>query len=189
MFDLDRFLADCLEAVEADPSQRAAREVVARAVSDPAAVLAGLGEPKEAGVATLYHSDRLTVLNVVWGPLMTVPPHNHEMWAVIGVYCGREDNLFWRRFAGDDGGPQIEAAGATSIATGMAEPLGRDIVHSVTNPVEKLTGGIHVYGGDFYGTARLEWDSESHRQRPFDFDVTRTRFERSNRLFAREGMY
>ena len=27
-------------------------------------------------------------------------PHNHEMWAVIGVYTGREDNIFWRRIPG-----------------------------------------------------------------------------------------
>ena len=41
MFDLDRFIEDCRAAVRADPSHKAAREVVARAVSDPAAILAG----------------------------------------------------------------------------------------------------------------------------------------------------
>jgi predicted metal-dependent enzyme (double-stranded beta helix superfamily) len=30
-------------------------------------------------------------------------------------------------------------------------PLGRDIIHSVTNPIGRLTGAIHVYGGDFFG--------------------------------------
>jgi predicted metal-dependent enzyme (double-stranded beta helix superfamily) len=32
--------------------------------------------------------------NVVWAPKMTIMPHNHCMWAVIGVYTGREDNIF-----------------------------------------------------------------------------------------------
>ena len=41
MFDLDRFIEDCRDAVRQDPCHKAAREVVARAVSDPAAVLAG----------------------------------------------------------------------------------------------------------------------------------------------------
>jgi len=27
---------------------------------------------------------------------MTIMPHNHRMWAVIGIYTGREDNIFWR---------------------------------------------------------------------------------------------
>ena len=57
MFDLDRFIDDCREAVREDPSHKAAREVVARAVADPAAVLAGLGEPSGAGVKPLYRGD------------------------------------------------------------------------------------------------------------------------------------
>src|SRR5437764_4476521 len=97
MFDLERFTEDCRAAVREDPSHKAAREVVARAVSDPAGVLAGLGEPSRAEVQKLYHAPDLTILNVVWGPRMTIMPHNHLMWAVIGIYTGREDNIFWRR--------------------------------------------------------------------------------------------
>jgi len=37
MFDLERFIADCRAAVAEDPSHKAAREVLARANSDPAA--------------------------------------------------------------------------------------------------------------------------------------------------------
>lgn len=47
-FDLDQFIADCQAALNTDPSHKLVREVVARAVSDPAAVLKGLGEPKRA---------------------------------------------------------------------------------------------------------------------------------------------
>jgi predicted metal-dependent enzyme (double-stranded beta helix superfamily) len=32
---------------------------------------------------------------------MMVMPHNHHMWAIIGVYGGREDNIFWRRIFED----------------------------------------------------------------------------------------
>jgi len=39
MFDLDRFVEDCRAAVAEDPSHKAVREVLARAVSEPAAVL------------------------------------------------------------------------------------------------------------------------------------------------------
>ena len=28
---------------------------------------------------------------------MTLFPHDHAMWAVIGIYGGREDNIFWKR--------------------------------------------------------------------------------------------
>ena len=183
MFDLEKFLSECCDAIEQDPSHRAVREIAAQAVADPPAVLAGLGEPQRAGVTPLFHSEKLTVLNVVWGPLMTVPPHNHEMWAVIAVYTGREDNIFWRRIE-DESGTTIEAAGAKSLAVKDAEPLGRDIVHSVVNPVGRLTSAIHLYGGDFFETERLEWDPETHRERPYDFENTRRYFKRSNALLA-----
>ena len=93
MFDLDRFIEDCRAAVSEDPSHRAAREVLAQANSDPAAILTALGEPTQAGVTSLYKSETLTILNVVWGKRMTIMPHDHRMWAVIGVYTGREDNI------------------------------------------------------------------------------------------------
>jgi len=142
VFDLDRFIEDCRAAVREDSSQKAAREVLARANSDPAAILAAIGEPARAGVTPLYKSDALTILNVVWGKRMTIMPHDHRMWAVIGVYTGREDNIFWRRVAGGAGG-LIEAAGAKSLSERCAEPLGRDVIHSVTNPLGRLTAAIH----------------------------------------------
>ena len=75
-----------------------------RAVSDPTSVMKGLGEPKRGEVQRLYHSPDLTILNVVWAPKVTIMPHDHRMWAVIGVYTGREDNIFWRRVPGKSGG-------------------------------------------------------------------------------------
>jgi hypothetical protein len=38
MFDLDQFISDCRDALAADKSHKLVREVVARSVSDPAAV-------------------------------------------------------------------------------------------------------------------------------------------------------
>ena len=37
-------------------------------------------------------------------------------------------------------------------------PLGRDIIHSVANPLQKVTGAIHVYEGDFIAMERSEWE-------------------------------
>jgi predicted metal-dependent enzyme (double-stranded beta helix superfamily) len=184
MFDLDRFIDDCRAAVAGDPSHKAVREVVARAVSDPGRVRAGLGEPAFAGVDKLYNGPDLTILNVVWGPRMTIMPHNHLIWAVIGVYTGREDNIFWRRVPGA-AGRLIEAAGAKSLGEGDAEPLGRDIIHSVTNPVSRLTGAIHVYGGDFFAVSRSEWDPETLTEGRYDLEKNMRLFVEANTARAR----
>jgi predicted metal-dependent enzyme (double-stranded beta helix superfamily) len=101
------------------------------------------------------------------------------MWAVIGIYTGREDNIFWRRLPGEAGG-RNEAAGAKSLGERDVEPLGRDIIHTVTNPLPRLTGAIHVYGGDFFAASRSEWDPETLLERPFEMEKNMRLFEQAN---------
>ena len=182
MFDLNTFQRECSAAVRS-AGQPAVREIVARAVEASGDVLRALGEPRRAEVKTLHRAADLTILNVVWGPRMTVMPHNHNMWAVIGIYTGREDNILWRRVPDAPGG-RIEAAGAKALCEHDALPLGRDIIHSVTNPIGRLTGAIHVYGGDFFGVPRSEWDPERLLEQPGDVQKTLQLFEESNRLYA-----
>lgn len=184
MLDLDRFYADCQDAVAQDSSHKSVREVVARAVSDPNAVIAAVGEPERAGINILFRSKTVTILNLVWGPNMTVMPHDHRMWAVIGIYTGREDNIFWRRLP-PDADRQIEAAGARSLLRGDCTPLGADIIHSVNNPIPRLTGAIHVYGGDFLKQERSEWDAETFCERAYDVAKARQLFEDSNKMLLR----
>ena len=183
-FNLEQFIADCRSARDNDPTHKLVREVLARAVSDPLSVLKGLGEPKRAEVQKLYHSDTLTILNVIWGPKMTVMPHDHRMWAVIGVYTGREDNIFWRRVPGVGGG-KLEAAAAKALSAGDAEPLGLNIIHSVTNPIPRLTGAIHVYGGDFFREERSEWDPETLLEERYNVEKNMRLFEEANATLRR----
>ncbi len=180
MLDLDRFFADCQAAVTQDASHKAVRDVVARAVSEPDTVIAALGEPQRAGINVIHRAPNLTVLNLVWGPGMTIMPHDHRVWAVIGIYTGREDNIYWRRLPAD-ADREIEAAGARSLCRGDCTPMGPDIIHSVTNPIPRLTGAIHVYGGDFLKQERSEWDPESLHERPYDVAKARRLFEDSNK--------
>lgn len=68
MFDTERFIEDCCVGLGEPNPHAAIREIVARAVSEPDQVLNSLGEPKLSGIQTLYRSDTLTILNVLWGP-------------------------------------------------------------------------------------------------------------------------
>jgi predicted metal-dependent enzyme (double-stranded beta helix superfamily) len=182
MFDRNQFIADCRDACIGDAPERQVREVVARAVSDPAAVLKGLGEPRAAIIQKLYCTADLTILNVIWAPRMTIMPHNHRMWAVIGVYTGREDNIFWRRLPGEARN-KIEAAGARALSERDAVPLGHDIIHSVTNPIPRFTGAIHVYGGDLVAAERSEWNAETLLEGNFDLEAGARMFEEANAIY------
>src|SRR5215469_7113541 len=82
-FDLDQFVADLRDAL-GERSRQALREVVARAVSEPAALLKRIGAPEKAAVQVLHQGPDLTVLNVIWAPKQVTFPHEHRMGAVIG---------------------------------------------------------------------------------------------------------
>ncbi|MDA1074516.1 MAG: hypothetical protein O3A63_07125 [Proteobacteria bacterium] len=125
--------------------QSGVAEVLARLISNPAKLLAVLGTPAEGGITPLYNDFQITILNIVWAPLMVLRLHDHNMWASVGVYGGREDNVFW-----EPGNDSIRAKSAASLGTGEVGSLARDAIHSVINPTRKLTGAIHVYGGDFF---------------------------------------
>jgi predicted metal-dependent enzyme (double-stranded beta helix superfamily) len=182
MFQKDRFVEDCRLAV--GEGQKAIRELVRAAVADPSGIVSELGDPTKAGVYPLYHGADVTVINFVWAPCMTLLPHNHNMFAVIGIYSGREDNIFWRRI-GDGAGQSIEAAGADSMGPGQVATLGRDIIHSVANPIAKLTSAIHVYGGDFFNPPepRSQWDHETLVEQPWDMEQTRAVFREAEFRF------
>src|SRR6185312_845596 len=135
-----------------------------RAMSSPRAVLNGVGEPHKGGIQTLFRSPALTILNIVWSPLMQLMPHEH--------------NMFWQRREG-----RLAAATATAISAGSVTPLPRDVIHSVSNPIEKLTGAIHIYGGDFFAVPRSEWDPETLAERAWSVQGALALFEQSNERF------
>jgi predicted metal-dependent enzyme (double-stranded beta helix superfamily) len=103
------------------------------------------------------------------------------MWAVIGIYGGREDNVFYRR---SDSG--LVETGAKTLDSRDVITLGDAVIHSVSNPLEQITAAIHVYGGDFFATPRSEWDPKTFEERPYDVAHAMQVFEQSNeRLRAR----
>lgn len=175
MFDKERFVEECRAALKERNAHAAIRELVARAVREPAQVLRALGEPQRSGLETIYRADDLTILNLCWGPRMVIKPHDHRMWAVIGIYGGREQNIFYRR-----GANGLTQHGTRELNTKDTVPLGAAIIHAVTNPLDQITATIHVYGGDFFATPRSEWDPSTFEERPYDVEDTKRAFEQAN---------
>ncbi len=177
MFDVDDFLARCVEARAETEPRRAIREVLARALAAPDEV-ADVLAPSEAGFSLLHHTPDLTVLHVVWAPRMDIYPHDHRMWAAIGIYAGQEDNAFYRRTG--PGEPGLTESGGKQLTTGDTVVLGDDTIHRVTNPRDGLTGAIHVYGGDFVAQPRSQWGPGPIEERPYDIEDARRQFAAAN---------
>lgn len=175
MFQKEQFIEECRSALGESDAQGAIQEIVARAVAEPRQLLSGLGEPKLAGAEIIYRAEDLTILNVVWGPRMAMHPHDHRMWAVIGLYGGCEENIFYRR--SENG---LTRHGTKRLGTKDTIPLGEPVIHAVTNPLDQLTGAIHIYGGDFFTTPRSEWNPETFEEQPYDVEHTMRLFEEAN---------
>jgi predicted metal-dependent enzyme (double-stranded beta helix superfamily) len=177
MFDLDEFLDRCQTAGREGEPRLAVRDVVQRAIAAPAAMSDEL-QPAHAGITLLHHADDLTVLHVVWAPGMSIYPHDHRMWAVIGIYEGQEDNAFYRRSA--PGAPTLTESGGKQLHTGDVAVLGDDTIHGVTNPLDRLTAAIHVYGGDFVNQPRSRWGPGERIERPYDLTESQAQFAAAN---------
>jgi predicted metal-dependent enzyme (double-stranded beta helix superfamily) len=181
MFDLDDFLARCVEAGREIEPRRAVLELLARALRSPDEV-ARVMAPTEGGLTLLHHADDLTVLHLVWAPGMELYPHDHRMWAAIGIYAGAEDNSFYRRSGPDRRG--LTASGGKRLGEGDTIVLGDDTIHRVANPRRTLTGAIHVYGGDFVNQPRSQWGPGPLVERPYDIAEARRQFAEANEAWA-----
>jgi predicted metal-dependent enzyme (double-stranded beta helix superfamily) len=177
VLDLDEFISDCVAANSEDRPSLAVRDVLTRLLEHSDAVLTALA-PAEGGLELLYRSPALSIVHAVWAPRMQLVPHDHRMWAVIGIYGGTEENAFFRR-SGEAADPLVGSGGKV-IDTGDVLVLGDDVIHSVANPTDRLTGAIHVYGGDFVDQPRSQWVPGEAGERPFAMAEAQRHFAEAN---------
>ncbi len=184
MFDLDTFIEDCRACLDEPEPRLAVRDTVARAVSEPASVVTAR-PPERAGLTLLYRSDTLTIVDLVWAPGMEIFPHDHRMWACIGIYTGREDNRFYRRSG--QRRPGLVESGAKRLETSDVTLLGDDTIHAVHNPLTAPTGALHVYGGDFVAQERSQWRDPRLAEETYDGALVTQVFADANADWHREA--
>ena len=154
-FDAGTFVSECQAAVvEVDPVT-AVREVVAAAIADGSSIDAALGTEFKRAPDILFSSVDLTVQRIRWAPGFVGSPHDHRMWAVIGVYAGEELNRLYDR--SPDG---LRACGRRAVAQRDVFVLDSDAIHSVENADRGWTAGLHVYGGDILSVERSAWGAD-----------------------------
>ena len=168
-------MARCRQSLTEHTPALAVRDVLREFLADRSGLERALGPVNSGGITSLHNSPDLTVLHVAWTPGMALYPHDHRMWAVIGLYGGQEDNAFFRRSA-----EGLEAVGGRELPAGEVLVLGDDAIHSVANTRREFAVALHVYGGDFFSVARSEWDPETFEERPRDLERTRRLFEEAN---------
>ncbi len=179
---LEDVISRCQDALAEPTPALAVRDVLQELIADPSAIDGAVGPVDRGGITPLHNAEDLTILRVAWAPGMSLNPHDHRMWAVIGMYGGQEDNAFYRR-----GPVGLEPAGGRELPAGHVLVLGDDAIHSVANSRRELAVALHVYGGDFFRVERSEWDAETFEERPRDLEATGRLFEEANERWFAEG--
>jgi predicted metal-dependent enzyme (double-stranded beta helix superfamily) len=145
-FDKEAFVASCHDAL-------AETDVVAAVTETVQRVLVECGESIGTSDETLHRSPILTVQRLRWGSGALTDPHEHRLWAVVGVYRGEEQNRFYER-----GPTGLRPTGERVVARGDVLSLAPDVIHSAASIGSDWLGGLHVYGGDLFAVERSAWD-------------------------------
>jgi predicted metal-dependent enzyme (double-stranded beta helix superfamily) len=160
-----RDVVDALRTAERDPE--AAAEVVGRMVRSPEHLERMLGVEDRAGITVLDAQSDLTVQRVIWPAGLRIAPHDHRMWAAIGVYRGSE--YHWL-FAPRE--PGLAETNIRRVDEGTVLALEPDAIHAVANLVARPCVALHVYGGNLDATARSTWERDGTKRR-FDLGARR----------------
>jgi predicted metal-dependent enzyme (double-stranded beta helix superfamily) len=168
VFDPDVFVREVRMAANAAEPVAAVQEIVATAIIQGVSIDGALGTTVTGENDTLFVSESLTVQRIQWVPGLPSIPHEHRMWAIVGVYTGEELNrIYERSFDG------LREARSELVSERSLLVLDSDAIHSVENPGRARTAALHVYGGDILKGERNGWGPDG-REAPFaDIDGAR----------------
>ncbi len=173
--DITELIDACREAAGGDTPTRDVSELVAAFVHQPN-LPSLLGDGDRSTYEALYRGEDILVLHGVVPPTPApVAPHDHRMWAVIGVYQGLEHNELFVR--AESGG--LESVDRFTVGAGDVRTLDASTIHSVQARGDRYLGAIHVYGGDLFGTPRSTWRGDV--EYPMDESALPAFFDRLRR--------
>ena len=112
----------------------------------------------ENGEALLYEADGLTIYICHFSPHLTIPPHEHQMAALIALYQGREAHQLWSETA--DGLTRTEEK---ILQAGDVLYLSERAIHSVSCLDQQLCKGLHIYLGALSQANRRFFDAGQPR--------------------------
>lgn len=159
----------CLAAIDAPDPQAAVTTLLLEVAGDAALAdaIAKRTEFQSLEDLAIHRSERLTLLAGSLPPGFRAAPHNHNMWSVVSVLRGQEDNEVFER--GPDG--LVSKQRFSVIGPGVL-PNAPDVIHAICNPIDTPLLALHAYGGDLFGVDRSSWDPETHEEIPFDWRKT-----------------
>lgn len=67
-------------------------------------------------------------------------------------------------------GDGLEPSGEASVVAPGVLSNDADVIHAIRNPLATPLLVLHAYGGDLFAIRRSNWDPETHKEIPFDWE-------------------
>ncbi|MGW8367692.1 MAG: hypothetical protein ACWGPN_03305 [Gammaproteobacteria bacterium] len=168
---IEAVIDKCKQALSAPDAQHEVETILLEAANDPAVRDAISARTKFASLEDLaiHRSDTLTLLAGSLPPGFSAAPHNHNIWSVVSVCAGQEDNEFFER-----DGDSLRRVGETSVVAPGVLANAAEVIHAIRNPLDTPLVVLHAYGGDLFSTPRSNWDATTHKEIPFDWEKVRS---------------
>ena len=160
---LDTLIAALREAVRGNDPVRAVTARLEEAIRAPDALRAALPALGDGDETLLFEEEAVSIWHCCFHPHREVPPHEHRMPAIIGVFAGVEINTFYRC-----DGAGLERVSTRPVYAGETLAIGEAGVHSVRAGGTAASHAIHVYLGPLTAVERFLFDWESGAAQPFN---------------------
>ncbi|MFC1579520.1 hypothetical protein ACFL4N_01255 [Thermodesulfobacteriota bacterium] len=169
MFSINTFIEKCRSALKEDNPPNAISAVMLETFKDPQAVSEAfdnnISRATDMAELMLFRSDDLMITRVALDPHWKSLPHDHRIWGFVGIYKGEEANTFYRENNGS-----LEKTGSRTVKAGEVLAMDPETIHSIANPLELTTIGIHVYLGDLQKQKRHLWNPFTEEKEEFELN-------------------
>ena len=160
-FDLDGLIEELCAAALSTAPTAAVRNLLAAAVADPGRLARDLPVFDEDDVI-LFEDETVSIWHCRFPPGTLVPPHDHRVSVIIGVYQGAEENGFYRRADGE-----LKLIKTKEVGPGEVLSIGPRGIHTVCAKGGQPSCAIHVYLGALTKIERNLYDWQSGDPMPF----------------------
>lgn len=153
-FDLDDLVNRLRDAAKGEAPRPTIKAILQQAVEDPQQMRDGMPEFED-NDTILFEDESVSIWHCRFMPGYSVPAHDHQMSATIGVYIGAERNDF---FENDPQGG-IRKSSEVELSAGNVLEIGPSAIHAVGCASDEPCCGIHVYLGELTTVDRSLFDT------------------------------
>ena len=161
-FNLDKLVEAIKDASREEDLVTRIKLIMDETFKEPAAILAGMPS-FEKDETTLFEDNRISIWNCRFNPGTPIPPHDHQMSAIIGIYAGIERNFFYKLQTQD----KLSSNSHTDMEPGRVLKIAPTAIHSVECMSEEPSCGIHVYFGPLTKIDRSLFDLKTETRMKF----------------------